>query len=65
VGVTELAITEETVSDKEVVAVDIEKDTLQLLYEEVNLIEEKVDKNYLHDIITTTYQNALAGDIDD
>lgn len=65
VGVAELAITEETISDKEVVAVDIEKDTLQLLYEEVNLIQEKVDKNYLHDIITTTYQNALAGDIDD
>lgn len=65
VGVAELAITEESVADKEPLAVDVEKDTLHLLYEEVNAIEEKVDKNYLHDIITTTYQTALAGDIDD
>ena len=65
IGVAELTITEENGQEKEVLAVDIEKDTLQLLYEEINLIEERVDKNYLHDIITTTYQAALTGDIDD
>jgi calcineurin-like phosphoesterase family protein len=65
VGVAELAIAEETQQEKTELDIDIEKDTLQLLYEEVNLIEEKVDKNMLHDIITTTYQTALAGDIDD
>ena len=65
VGVAELNITEDNGVDKETISVDIQKDTLQLLYEEINLITEKVDKNYLHDIITTTYQSALAGDTDD
>lgn len=65
IGVAELAITEDNGVEKETMAVDVQKDTLQLLYEEITQIEEKVDKNYLHDIITSTYQSALAGDIDD
>lgn len=65
IGVAELNITEETIADKEPLAVDVEKDTLHLLHEEVNALTENVDKNYLHEIITTTYQNALTGDIND
>lgn len=65
IGVAELTITEDNGVEKEQLAIDIQKDTLQLLYEEIASIQEKVDKNYLHDIITTTYQTALAGDIDD
>lgn len=64
-GVAELAIAEEIPQDNTVMAVDVEKDTLQLLYEEANGVQEKVDKLFLHDIITTTYQAALSGDLDD
>jgi UDP-2,3-diacylglucosamine pyrophosphatase LpxH len=64
-GVAELAIAEEIVQDTKDIPIDVEKDTLQLLYEEANAIEEKVDKNFLHDIITTTYQSAVVGDLDD
>jgi UDP-2,3-diacylglucosamine pyrophosphatase LpxH len=64
-GVAELAIAEEPIQEKTDLDIDIEKDTLQLLYEEANALTENLDKNFLHDIITTTYQNALAGDLDD
>jgi calcineurin-like phosphoesterase family protein len=64
-GVADLSISEEVPQTTEALDIDIEKDTLQLLYEEINNIEEKLDKNFLHDIITTTYQTALVGDIDD
>jgi hypothetical protein len=60
-----LAIAEEPIQEKTDLDIDIEKDTLQLLYEEANALTENLDKNFLHDIITTTYQNALAGDLDD
>ena len=60
-----MAIAEEPIQEKTDLDIDIEKDTLQLLYEEANALTENLDKNFLHDIITTTYQNALAGDLDD
>ena len=65
VGVAELAIAEEVAQEKTEFDIDIEKDTLQLLYEEANAVKENVDKSMLHDIITTTYQTALSGDVDD
>ena len=65
IGVAELAIAEEVAQEKNDIDIDIEKDTLQLLYEEANALKENLDKNFLHDIITTTYQTALAGDLDD
>lgn len=65
VGVAELSIAEEIPEEKTEFTIDVDKDTLQLLYEEINTVQEKVDKNFLHDIITTTYQAAISGDLDD
>ena len=60
-GVTELTVAEEVSSNPELVAVDIHKDTLQLLHEEIDTINEKsVDKNILATIINTAYNSALS-----
>jgi hypothetical protein len=41
--------------------VDIHKDTLQLLHEEINTITEKsIDKKQLADIVNTAYNSALS-----
>lgn len=60
-GVSELAVSEDVATNPESVAVDIHKDTLQLLHEEINLIQEKsIDKSLLADIINTAYNTALS-----
>lgn len=60
-GVNELTVAEEVSSNPELVAVDIHKDTLQLLHEEIDTIDEKsVDKNILAAIINTAYNSALS-----
>ena len=62
-GVAELAVTEDVATNPEVVAVDIHKDTLELLHEEVSLIEDKsVSKNTLANIINAAYNSALSKD---
>jgi DNA repair exonuclease SbcCD nuclease subunit len=62
-GVAELQIAEEVSSNPELVAVDIHKDTLQLLHEELETINEKsVNKNTLAEIINTAYNSALSKD---
>jgi len=62
-GVIELAVTEEVSANPETVAVDIHKDTLQLLHEEIDTISEKsIDKNVLANIINTAYNSALSKD---
>lgn len=63
VGVAELAVSEEVATNPEVVAVDIHKDTLELLHEEISVIEDKsVDKNVLANIINVAYNSALSKD---
>ena len=60
-GVAELSVAEEISSNPELVAVDIHKDTLQLLHEEIDTIDEKsIDKNILASIINTAYNSALS-----
>jgi len=60
-GVAELAVTEEIASSPELVAVDIHKDTLQLLHEEIETINEaSVDKKTLAKIINEAYNSALS-----
>jgi DNA repair exonuclease SbcCD nuclease subunit len=60
-GVAELAVAEEVSTNPETIAVDIHKDTLQLLHEEINTITEKsIDKKQLADIINTAYNSALS-----
>jgi DNA repair exonuclease SbcCD nuclease subunit len=62
-GVAELAITEEVSTNPELVAVDIHKDTLQLLHEELGTIEDKsIDKKTLAKIIDEAYNSALSKD---
>ena len=62
-GVAELAVTEEVATNPEVVAVDIHKDTLELLHEEIGLIEDNsVSKNTLANIINAAYNSALSKD---
>lgn len=62
-GVAELAVTEEVFTNPEVVAVDIHKDTLELLHEEIGLIEDNsVSKNTLANIINAAYNSALSKD---
>jgi len=62
-GVAELAVTEEVSTNPEVVAVDIHKDTLELLHEEICLIEDNsVSKNTLANIINAAYNSALSKD---
>jgi hypothetical protein len=49
--------------NNELVAVDIHKDTLQLLHEELETINEKsVNKNTLAEIINSAYNSALSKD---
>lgn len=60
-GVAELAVAEDVSTNPELVAVDIHKDTLQLLHEEINTINEKsINKNSLADIINVAYNKALS-----
>ena len=60
-GVAELAVAEEISTNPETIAVDIHKDTLQLLHEEINTITEKsIDKKQLADIVNTAYNSALS-----
>jgi len=62
-GVAELAVAEEVSSNPETVAVDIHKDTLQLLHEEIGTITEKsIDKKQLADIVNMAYNSALSKD---
>jgi DNA repair exonuclease SbcCD nuclease subunit len=62
-GVAELQIAEEVSANPELVAVDIHKDTLQLLHEELETINEKsVNKNTLAEIINSAYNSALSKD---
>lgn len=62
-GVAELAVTEEVATNPEVVAVDVHKDTLELLHEEIGLIEDNsVSKNTLANIINAAYNSALSKD---
>jgi hypothetical protein len=47
----------------ELVAVDVHKDTLQLLHEELESIQEKsIDKKFLARIIDEAYNSALSKD---
>jgi DNA repair exonuclease SbcCD nuclease subunit len=60
-GVAELAVAEEVSSNPDLVAVDIHKDTLQLLHEEIETIEEKsINKTLLAEIINISYNSALS-----
>jgi DNA repair exonuclease SbcCD nuclease subunit len=62
-GVIELAVTEEVSSNPELVAVDVHKDTLQLLHEELDTINDKsIDKQMLAKIIDEAYNSALSKD---
>jgi DNA repair exonuclease SbcCD nuclease subunit len=62
-GVAELAVTEEVSSNPELVAVDVHKDTLELLHEEIGTIDEKsIDKQFLAKIIDEAYNSALSKD---
>jgi hypothetical protein len=56
-------VTEEVSANPELVAVDIHKDTLQLLHEELETIQEKsIDKKFLSRIIDEAYNSALSKD---
>jgi DNA repair exonuclease SbcCD nuclease subunit len=62
-GVIELAVAEEITTNPECVAVDIHKDTIQLLHEEIDTITEKsIDKSFLGKIIDEAYNMALSKD---
>lgn len=60
-GVIELAVAEDVSSNPDLVAVDIHKDTLQLLHEEIDTInEQSIDKKVLAEIINSAYNKALS-----
>jgi DNA repair exonuclease SbcCD nuclease subunit len=62
-GVAELAVTDEISTNPELVAVDVHKDTLQLLHEELQSINDKsIDKNRLAKIVDEAYNMALSKD---
>lgn len=62
-GVAELAVAEQDTANPELVSVDIHKDTLQLLHEEIDTIsEQSIDKKQLADIINNAYNAALSKD---
>lgn len=62
-GVAELAVKEDVVTNPELVEVDVHKDTLQLLHEEIGTLEDKsIDKNLLANIVNTAYNTALSKD---
>lgn len=62
-GVAELAVTEDVSANPDLVAVDVHKDTLQLLHEELETINEKtIDKKILAKIIDEAYNSALSKD---
>jgi DNA repair exonuclease SbcCD nuclease subunit len=61
VGVAELVVSEEVSSNPELVAVDVHKDTLQLLHEEIETVTDKsIDKTTLASIINAAYNSALS-----
>lgn len=64
-GVAELAITEEVITNPELVAVDVHKDTLQLLHEEIDIINDKsINKSVLLKIMNEAYNFSLSkGDL--
>lgn len=60
-GVSELVVSEDVGQTTDLVAVDIHKDTLQLLHEEVDLVQEKaINKSLLAEIINSAYNTALS-----
>jgi DNA repair exonuclease SbcCD nuclease subunit len=62
-GVAELAVTEEVTANPELVAVDVHKDTLELLHEEIQTVsEQSIDKQILAKIIDEAYNSALSKD---
>lgn len=62
-GVAELLVADDIATNPELTAVDIHKDTLQLLHEEINTIQESsVNKSTLAEIINTAYNSALSKD---
>ena len=62
-GVAELSVSEDVATNPELVSVDIHKDTLQLLHEEIDTItEQSIDKKQLADIINSAYNAALSKD---
>jgi DNA repair exonuclease SbcCD nuclease subunit len=62
-GVAELAVTEEVTTNPDLVSVDVHKDTLQLLHEELQLIDDKsINKNKLAKIVDEAYNTALSKD---
>lgn len=62
-GVLELSVNEEITTNPEITSVDVHKDTLELLHEEIKSVNEvSVDKNILADIINTAYNSALSKD---
>ena len=64
-GVAELSVTEDVTANPDLVAVDIHKDTLQLLHEEIDTVTEKsINKNVLADIINSAYNAAMSKDED-
>ena len=64
-GVAELAVTDEVTTNPELVAVDVHKDTLELLHEELQTINEaSVDKQMLAKIVDEAYDSALSKDED-
>ena len=63
VGVAELAVTEEVSANPELIAVDVHKDTLELLHEEIQTVnEQSIDKQMLAKIIDEAYNSALSKD---
>lgn len=60
-GVIELSVAEQVTTNPDLVAVDIHKDTLQLLHEEIETIEDKsINKNMLASIVNVAYNMALS-----
>ena len=60
---SELAVTEEVTANPELVAVDVHKDTLELLHEEIQTVnEQSIDKQMLAKIINEAYNSALSKD---
>lgn len=60
-GVAELVVAEDIGGNTELTSVDIHKDTLQLLHEEIETVQEKnVNKALLAEIINTSYNNAIS-----
>lgn len=60
-GVAELVVAENIGETTELTSVDVHKDTLQLLHEEIETIQEKsINKTLLAEIINTSYNSAIS-----